>query len=675
MNKGLKVIISAEIDKLKKNIDEGKKEIKGFKDQVADAKKNVDADFKAAGESIKNGLKIGATGIAAAGAALLALGVSTKEFRAEQAKLITAFEAAGGSAQTATQTYNELYKVLGDEGQTVEAASHMAKLTTNEKELAEWTNICTGLYGEYGASLPIEGLTEAANETANVGTVTGSLADAINWAKVSNEEFGATLSNNKAAQKAYNDAIKEGATREDAFNAALAECATTAEREKLIRETLNGVYSNSAEIYKKNNADVMAQNDAQNRLNKTLAEVGETMSPVVTAFMNFANQALSAVSPYLKDFADNLMPKISEVLDGIVFGLEAAMGWISQHTGILATVAGIITGIVAAIGLYNAVAAVKAAMDAAQVTTLGALISAQLAHAAATIVALAPYLAIVAAIAAVIAIIVLCIKYWDEIVAWCKQAWEKMKEIVMKGVDAVVGFFKKIFDWIKDNWQGLLLLIVNPFAGAFKLAYDNCEGFRAKVDAFVAKLKEFIAAGFNWIKDKIVSPIKGAKDSAVQTFENLKEGIKNKLNSAKDAVKNIIDKIKGFFKFEWSLPKLKVPKFAISPAGWKVGDLLKGSIPKLSVAWYAKGGVFDTPTLFPYGNGAIGGLGENGAEAVVPLEKNTKWMNILADKLSSKMGGNTPIILQVDGKTFGQIAVKSINELTKLTGTLPLQLA
>lgn len=343
-----------------------------------------------------------------------------------------------------------------------------------------------------------------------------------------------------------------------------------------------------------------------------------------------------------------------------------------EHKAILAVMAGIIGGIAIAIGLYNTVAAIKAAMDAAQVSTLGALISAQLAHAAATIAALAPYLAIVAAIAAVIAIIVLCIKYWDEIVAWCKQAWVKMKEIVMAGVDAVVGFFKKIFDWIKDNWQGLLLLIVNPFAGAFKLAYDNCEGFRNKVDAFVSKLKEFIAAGFNWIKEKIVNPIKSAKDTAVQTFENLKTGISNKLNSAKDAVKNIIDKIKGFFKFEWSLPKLKVPKFAVSPAGWKVGDLLKGVIPKLSVAWNARGGVFDKPTIFPYGD-SLQGLGEAGAEAIVPLEKNTQWLDKIADKLAARQG-NTPIVLEVDGKVFAQTSVKSINDLTRQTGSLQLKL-
>ena len=82
-----------------------------------------------------------------------------------------------------------------------------------------------------------------------------------------------------------------------------------------------------------------------------------------------------------------------------------------------------------------------------------------------------------------------------------------------------------------------------------------------------------------------------------------------------------------------------------------------------------------TPTfLFGYGNGMIGGLGENGAEAIVPLEKNTEWMNVLANKLSERMGGNAPIVLQVDGKTFAQISVDSINQLTRQRGKLALNL-
>ena len=91
MNEKLKIIISAEIDNLKNNVTQAKKEISGFKDEVAKAKKNVDADFKAAGSAIQSGLKIGVGAIAAAGTALLALGASTEEYRQSQAKLATAF--------------------------------------------------------------------------------------------------------------------------------------------------------------------------------------------------------------------------------------------------------------------------------------------------------------------------------------------------------------------------------------------------------------------------------------------------------------------------------------------------------------------------------------------------------------------------------------------------------
>ena len=98
--------------------------------------------MKKIGQGISSGLKTAGTAIAGASAALLALGGSTAEYRNEQAKLVTAFEAAGGSAEAAKETYNDLYRVLGDGGQATEAANHLAKLTTNQKELSEWTNIC-----------------------------------------------------------------------------------------------------------------------------------------------------------------------------------------------------------------------------------------------------------------------------------------------------------------------------------------------------------------------------------------------------------------------------------------------------------------------------------------------------------------------------------------------------
>ena len=664
MNEELKIIISAEINNLKQNVDTAKKQVKSFKDQVADAKKNVDADFKAAGQSIKTGLTIGAGAIAAAGAALLSLSSSTEEYRNNQAKLTTAFEAAGSSAETAKETYNDLYRVLGDGGQATEAANHLAKLTTNEKELEQWTTICQGVYATFGDSLPIEGLTEASNETAKVGQVTGSLADALNWAGIS----------------------------EDDFNKKLEKTRTESEREKLIRETLNGIYEDAANKYEKNNAAVLEHNEAQAQLDSTLATLGETMAPINTALTNLANDVLTILTPYIQDFAENYLPVIQEVLGEIGDKLKTALDWLKQHQTLLAVMAGIITGIVAAIGLYNAVAAIKAAMDAAQVVSLTGLIAVHMAHAAAVMASIGPYLLIVAAIAAVIAIIVLCIKHWDKIKAKIKEVadkakqWiedmkekvkakitemvekvkakieemkEKMKEKIQAAKQAVVDKFNEIKEGISNKIQAAKQAVVNKFTE-----------IKTNMSNKVAEAKAAVVGKFTEIKTGITSRIQEAKDKVSTIFSKVKDAITKPVETAKEKVKGIIDKIKSFFNFKWELPKLKMPHFSVSGKF----SLNPPSIPKFSISWYKLGGVFDKTTLFPYGNGSIGGLGEDGAEAIVPLEKNTKWLDIIAEKLSSKQGGNRPIVLQVDGKTFAEISVDSINDLTRLRGSLPLKL-
>lgn len=557
MNEQLKIIISAEVSKLKQNVDKAKKEVNSFKEQVAKASKDVDENFKNMGTAMANGAKAAAVGLAAAGTALLALGASTAEYRNEQAKLTTAFEAAGGSAETAKNTYNDLFRVLGDSGQATEAAAHLAKITTEEQALAEWTTICQGVYATFGDSLPIEGLTEAANETAKVGTVTGSLADALNWAGIS----------------------------EDVFNEKLQACNTEAEREKLIRETLNGLYTDAAAKYEENNAQVLAQNEANAKLQETLAALGVAVAPVVTAFTKFGAEALGVVVPYVQQLAETYGPALNEALSKTSDVLSTVMGYLVDNWPIVLTVAGVVGGIAAAIGLYNTVAAVKAAMDAAQVATLGALVKAYAAQAAASLVAIAPYALIVAGIAAVIAIIVVCVKHWDTI-----------KSTVVNVASAI--------------WS------------AVKTAFNN----------------------------------------VVSTISSTMEKAKNK-------VKSIINTIKGFFNFKWELPKLKMPSISIS-GKFSLNPI---QVPKFSIAWNKLGGVFDKPTLFNYG-GSLQGIGEDGAEAVVPLENNLAWLDKLASMLSDRMGSNAPIVLEVDGKVFAQTAISTINQQTRQTGKLALNL-
>ena len=635
MNEELKIIISAEVKKLKDNVKSAKDEIKSFKEQVKKAGEDVDGHMAAAGEGIKKGMAIGATAIAATATALLGLAASTAEYRNAQAQLTTAFEAAGGSAAEATATYNDLYRVLGDGGQATEAAQHLAKLTTNEKELSEWTNICQGVYATFGASLPIEGLTEAANETAKVGTVTGSLADALNWAGIS----------------------------EDAFNEKLAACNSEAEREKLIRETLNGVYDDAAAKYEKNNADIIAQNEAQAKLDATMASLGETLAPVITALTTLASDVLATLTPYIQQFAENYLPVIQEILGVVGEKLGAALAFLLEHKTVLGVIAGVIATVVTAIGLYNAVAAVKAAMDAAQVTSLGALIAAQLASAAATIVALAPYLAIAAAIAAVIAIIVLCVKHWDEIKEVVVKVANAIKEKVIELKDKLVAVFEAIKAAISEKLNAAKQVVMAIFEGIVNSIKNKIEMAKNIIKNVVALIKAIFTGDFG-----------AAKEAVLNIFNSIVTGIKNKLDNAKNVVKNIIEAIKGFFKFEWSLPKLKVPKFSITPAGWKIGDLLEGVIPKLGITWNAEGGVFDKPTLFGYGN-SLQGLGENGAEAVVPLENNLEWLDKLASMLNERMGGGAPIYLMVDKRVLGQVSAEGINDITKQTGSIPLVIA
>lgn len=651
MNEQLKIIISAEVDKLKSGVQDAKKEVGNFKQQVQEASKNIDVNFKKVGEGIKNAAKKIAVGVAGAGTALLALGASTKDYRAEQAKLNSAFETAGASADTAKQVYNDLYRVLGESDTSVEAANHLAQLTNNQKDLSEWTTICQGIYATFGDSLPIEGLTEAANETAKTASVTGSLADALNWAGIS----------------------------EDDFNAQLAACNSEAEREQLIRETLIGTYNEAAAAYEKNAAEVLKQNEAQAKLQDSLAKLGAVVAPIVTIFTQFATEALAVVVPYIQQLAEQYGPQLKDVLQGIGEFIKPIGEFLMAHLPAIATIAGIIMGIAAAYQVVSAALTVYNTIKAAYTAVTTIATAAQTAFAAANIAALAPILAVVAAITAVVAIIVLCIKHWDKIKEAVSKAWDFIKEKTKAAVDAVVNFFTKMKDSILNKAEEIKSAVAEKFESIKNAISEKVQSAKeAVVNKFgeiksgmtekVQSAKTAVVEGFSNMKSSAIEKVTGIVSGVKTKFGEIKSGITEKIEGARDAVKNAIEKIKGFFDFKWELPKIKLPHFSISGKF----SLNPPQIPKFSVSWYKLGGVFDKATLFPYG-GSIGGLGEDGAEAVVPLEKNTQWLDRIAEKLASKQS-STPVILQVDGKTWATTTIKTVNELTKQTGSLGLVL-
>ena len=650
----LKVIIKAETDKFKRSVEDAEKQTKSFKEQVAEAGKSVEENLSGAGEKISTGLKTAGVALAAAGASLLALGESSKEYRNEQAKLQTAFESAGQSAETAKTTYNDLYRVLGDSGVATEAASHLAQLKVGQEELAEYTDICQGVYATFGDSLPIEGLTEAINHTTNLGEVQGTLADALEWSGVSTDEF----------------------------NEKLAACNTEAEREKLIRETLNGLYGEAAAKFEENNAAILAQNEAQAKMNEAMAALGEVTTPIMTMLTELGANVLTAITPHLQSFAENYLPVIQSILTEIGTALGNALNFLLEHQGVLAAIAIVIGTVVAAIGLYNAVAAVKAAMDAAQVTTIGALIAAHIAQAAAAMVALAPYILIVAAIAAVIAIIVLCIKHWDKIAEAAGKAWDWIK-----------GVWEKVANWINEK-------VVQPIVKFFQNLWTKITEIFGKVKEWFSEKFQQAWEGIKSIWNGVGDWFKGIWTKITGVFGSVKDWFREKFSAAWDAIKNVFSNVGSFFSGLWD----KI-KSTFSALGTKIGDAIGGSVKaginsvigwiestinkaiglingainiinkvpgvnvgklsKLSLPRLARGGVVDSAT--------IAMIGEQGKEAVVPLENNTEWLDKIADRLNAS-AGMAPIVLQVDGKTFAEISVNSINQLTKQRGSLPLMI-
>ena len=104
---------------------------------------------------------------------------------------------------------------------------------------------------------------------------------------------------------------------------------------------------------------------------------------------------------------------------------------------------------------------------------------------------------------------------WDALVSACSAAWERISQFF---TDWLPNAFNTVVDWVKTNWQSLLLLLVNPIAGAFKLIYDNCEGFRNFIDNFVNSVKEIFINGWDGIVSFFTEVIPQFIESVGQWF-------------------------------------------------------------------------------------------------------------------------------------------------------------
>lgn len=260
-----------------KAVEETNDALKGMDDTTEDVEESSGKLGETLATVAKTGLAAVATAATALVTGLVASAEATREYRTEMSKLDTAFTTNGHTSEAALGAYKELQGVLGETDQAVEAANHLALLTENEQDLATWTgDILPGIFATFGASLPLEGLTEAANHTAKLGEVQGPLADALEWVGITTDDF----------------------------NASLAACSTEQERAALIMSTLQGVYGEASATYKETNAEVIRANQANEAWMASMAGVGGAIEPILTDVKMMGAALLSDAVPGVQALAE-----------------------------------------------------------------------------------------------------------------------------------------------------------------------------------------------------------------------------------------------------------------------------------------------------------------------------------------------------------------------------------
>ena len=434
---------------------------------------------------------------------------STEEYRKAQGRLNTAFETAGYSAETAQEAYNAFYGILGDTDTATEASQLLAQLADSAEDVSVWTNIAAGVSGTFGDSLPIEGLIEAANETANVGTVTGVLADALNWVGIS----------------------------EDQFNEKLAECSTESQRNQLIMETLAAQYDEASDAFYRNNAALVESRNAQAQMDAVLAQLGLAVSTVknnlisefLPAIANVAtafNGMLTGVEGADEQFAEAISNLVSTAVERLPefmsFGVQIISSIASGLIQAMPTLISSIPQIISQIG--SALMAL-----APQVMEMGGQILTQLANGIITYV---PQM--VAQLPTIITEFVNFIS--SQLPTILQQGTQLLNEFVngiIGAIPTLVSNLPQVISEIVDFVTSNLPTIVQS---GIDILTNLIKGIIGAIPQLIAALPQIIEA--------IVSGIGSLLGSILDVGKNIVEGIWQGISNA---AKWLTDKITGWF--------------------------------------------------------------------------------------------------------------------------------
>ena len=225
------------------------------------------------------------------------------------------------------QTYKELIGVLGDTQSAATTTANLQAIGLEQSQLTQITKGAIGAWARYGDSIPIDGLAESINETIKTGTVTGNLADMLNWA----------------------------GTSEDEFNEKLEQCSDNSERAQLVLDEMaNQGLMKSADAWNENNKALVESNKAQDDYNEAMADFSKAVMPVFTEF----TKALTTIIQIFSELPEPAQQMIAvfigiiavlTTIAPLILAVGTACGWSAGGVAALMTAAAPVIAIIVAI--------------------------------------------------------------------------------------------------------------------------------------------------------------------------------------------------------------------------------------------------------------------------------------------------------------------------------------
>ena len=290
------------LDEARTSADKCAKSIDEYGKQVKDAAKATD-DFNGAGGgkggigdligqlgSLKKMLVGGAVvaGLKAASDAIIGIVDETEEYRKIMGTLEASSQAAGYTAEQTAESYEYLYGVLGDTQTAATTVANLQAIGLAQGDLRDMIDSVIGAWATYGDSIPIDGLAESVNETIQAGQVTGTFADVLNWAGVSEDEFNAKLA-------AAND--------------------STERAQIVLNQLANQGLPETAKAWRDANEDIVAYNESQMKLDEAMGQLGETLAPVAAGLKDVFAEGVYAAADAVAWLIEKIQTAINWLKD------------------------------------------------------------------------------------------------------------------------------------------------------------------------------------------------------------------------------------------------------------------------------------------------------------------------------------------------------------------------